>query len=307
MSEKVNLQNLPKSGVLGGIRQLLIAPPGYKLVVVDAASIEARITPWVSDQLDLLEKFRNKEDAYIALGSKIVGYPLRPATKTGIPAIEARHKAGRALGKVGVLGCGFGMGKDRCLEYANSAPYFCNIDADTAARIVDTFRTENKEIVAGWRRLEKAFLHSAKHHTATALNHGVRFDAYPDCDVVMTLPNGREIHYLKVKLGRGNFGGESARVFNAREMSWEHIWGGVLMENLVQAIARDCLTECTLRLEDRGVSVALTSHDEVVCVVEESKAEQSLAAALEEMARTPDWAPGLPLGAEGSVMEAYSK
>lgn len=302
--ESLNLQNLPKEGILALIRQLLIAPPGYKLIVVDAAAIEARVLAWLAGQWDLVDKFARNEEIYCGFASKVLGYKVRKPRKDGpIKAIEDRMTWARnKIGKIGILGGGYGMGQDKFFALGAGA-----FDLDTAGKIKDTYRAENAEIVKLWGTMEQAFIHTAKYHKPSVLERGVRFDSYNDCDVVMTLPNGRELHYLKVKLGRGNFNKESARVFNAREMSWEHIWGGTLVENAVQAISRDVLTEATLRLEDQGVGVVLTVHDEVVCVVEGTKADAALKLAVKEMSATPTWGDRMPLGAEGGIYDRYQK
>lgn len=302
--EKINLQNLSKYGILALIRQLLIAPPGKKLVVVDAAAIEARILAWVAGQWDLVDKFAKGEEIYCGFAEKVLGYPVRKPRKDsgGIPAIERRMLWARnSIGKIGILGCGYGMGQDKIFEVGAG-----EIDLDMALKIRDTYRSENAEIVKFWHDIEKAFLHTAKYRTPALLDRGLRFDAYSDCDVVMTLPNGREIHYIDVKVKKdGRY--ETLEVHNAKEHKWEHLWGGTLTENCVQALARDVLIEAMLRLEGQGLHTALSVHDELVLVVDDALANSTLAAAIRELSHTPTWAERMPLAAEGSVMQCYTK
>jgi len=179
------------------------------------------------------------------------------------------------------------------------------LSAGTAAGTEALIGIENAAIVKFWADIERAFRYTATYHRPAVLERGLRFDSYEDCDVVMTLPNGREMHYLEVKVDRG--GERGLEVYNQTTHSWEHIWGGTLTENAVQAISRDILVEAMLRCEDQGIHCALSVHDELVCVVEEDQAEGALKTVIQELSATPAWAPRLPLGAEGRTRRSYSK
>jgi hypothetical protein len=303
-SEKINLQNLGSRGheLVNSIRNMLIADDGQRLVIVDCSQIEARVTGWIAGQWDLIEKFKNKQEIYCDFASKVLGIPCRKARKTDIPAIAARLTWARnAVGKIGVLGCGYGMGAKKCVGYAKGA-----IDLDTAEKIVKVYREDNAKIVAFWHSIEKAFVYTAKYHRPCELERGLRFSSTSDCNVVITLPNGREIHYVKVKVTENQYGRATPEVYNAVEHSWEHIWGGTLTENVVQAMSRDILLEAMLRLEPE-IHTALHIHDELVISTPADGAEGVLITAIVAMSQTPSWAPGLPLGAEGTISERYGK
>jgi len=301
--EKINLQNLPKTGVLAQLRHLMIAPDGHTLVIVDLAAIEARILAWIAGQADLVAKFAANAEIYCDFASKVLGYHVRKPKKSGgIPAVEARMTWARNnIGKVGVLGCGYGMGTDKIHAYAKGA-----ITLETAEKIKTTYRAENDQIVQFWHDIEKAFTYTLKYQKPCQLPRGLRFDSYPDCDIVITLPNGRELHYPQCRLKPDKYG-EKLEVFNDMEKHWGHVWGGHLTENVVQAISRDVLAEAMLRLEDQGDHTALHVHDEVVLVVPKDKANEAKAAAIRELSVSPTWAPGAPLGAEGSISDRYTK
>lgn len=301
---KINLQNLSKNGILALIRKLLIAPPGHLLVVVDAAAIEARVLAWIAGQWDLVDKFAKGEEIYCGFAEKVLGYPVRKPRKDGggIPAIEKKLLWARnSIGKIGILGCGYGMGQEKIFGMGAG-----EIDLDMALKIRDTYRSENQSIVQFWKTIEKAFCYTAKYKKPAVIERGIRFDAYSDCDVVMTLPNGREMHYIDVKLKPDKYG-DKIEVYNGREHKWEHLWGGTLTENCVQAMARDVLVEAMLRLEDQGIHTALSVHDELVMVVEEEQAQSALVSAISALSETPKWADRMPLSAEGSVMKCYQK
>lgn len=301
--EKLNLQNLGTRGhpLVNAVREVIIARPGQKLVIVDESQIEARVLAWIAGQDDLCVKFAAGEEIYCGFASKVLGLPIRKPKKNGIPAIEARMKWARnSIGKIGVLGCGFGMGTTRIFEYAAGA-----IDLATAEKIKVTYRTENQMIVKFWRDIEKAFIYTAKYKQPCEMPRGLRFESRADCEVVIILPSGRELHYHKIKLVNDERFGDKFELWNDIENHWEHAWGGLLTENVVQAIARDTLMEAMERLEELGHHTAHRIHDELVIPVPEADAENVLKIAVAEMSRRPAWGPDLPLGAEGVVRDRY--
>lgn len=304
--ERINLQNLSSRGeeLLTRIRNLLIAALGHKLVIVDLAAIEVRVLAWIAGQLDLLEKFKNGEEIYCGFASKVLGYRVRKPLKSGgIPEVEQRMGWARnSIGKIGILGCGYGMGGDKTEGYAKGS-----IDNETAHKIVKTYRAEHPQIVQFWSAIEKAFAYTARYRRPCELPRGLQFHAHPNCDVVITLPNGREIHYHNVEMGTDDFGREKLKIYNPIEHTWEFTWGGSLTENVVQAMSRDILMEAMLRLEDQGHHTAHHIHDELVICEPADQAEATLKRAVQELSTTPTWAPGLPLSAEGVVSERYGK
>jgi DNA polymerase len=122
---------------------------------------------------------------------------------------------------------------------------------------------------------------------------------------VITLPNGGELKYHHVKIEPGQYG-DMVSVYNDQTHSHDHLWGGALTENVVQAISRDVLAEALLRVEARGYHVAMHVHDELVACVPENQGEAALACEIEELSRRPAWAPELPLGAEGKMSRCYT-
>lgn len=303
--EKINLQNLGSRGheLVNEVREIIIAPKGFKLVVVDLASIEARVLAFVARQHDLVAKFANNEEIYCGFATKVLGWPVRKPKKSGgIPAIEAKMKWARnAIGKIGILGCGFGMGQDRIHEMGAG-----EFDLETALKIRDTYRSEHPAIPQFWKDTERAFIFAAKYRQPWEMPLGLRFDATEDCDVVITLPNGRELHYPSVKIVQDKYG-ENLETYNELEHKHDHLWGGTITENVVQAIARDVLVEAMLRLEDQGLHTVFHCHDELMLLVPKERAEYALETTIKEMNRAPTWAPGLPLASEGWIGERYGK
>jgi len=308
--EKINLQNLGSRGhdLVSAVRDLLIAVFGKKLVIADLSSIEAVVLAWLAGQADMVQTFREQfadpnaaTDVYTRFASVVVGYRVRKPKKNGIPAIEKKHKDGRGLGKIGVLGCGYGMGTQRIFEYAGGS-----IDMDMAEKIKVAYRESNPHIVQFWRDIEKAFVYTAKYKKPCELPRGLRFDSTEDCDVICTLPSGREIHYPRVKIVEDDYG-PKIEVWNDIEKHWGHVWGGHLTENVVQAMARDILMEAMLRLEDKGHRIALRVHDEIVGVEDADKAQAAMETYITELRKPPAWAPDMPLNAEGQISQCYKK
>jgi DNA polymerase III epsilon subunit-like protein len=300
--EKINLQNLGSRGheLVNAVRELIIAPAGQSLVIVDEKAVEAVGLAWIAGEWGLVEKFNHNEEIYCGFAAKVLGKPVRKPKKTGIPEVEEWHKWARnSIGKIGVLGCGYGMGTNRIFEYANGA-----IDFKTADKIKEVYRAEHPAIVQFWKDIERAFIYTARYGRPCEMPRGLRFHQLPDCDVVLTLPNGRELHYHKVKLASDAYG-EKIEVWNDLEHHWGHVWGGHLTENVVQAFCRDFLMEACLRLEAMGHHTALRVHDELVMVVPDDQAEAVLKVAVAELSRRPEWASDCPLGAEGVIAKRY--
>jgi DNA polymerase len=302
--EGINLQNLSSRGddLLNAIRHMIVASKGHKLVIVDAAQIEGRGTPWIAGQQDSVDRWAAGVDQYSHFASKVLGYQVRKPSRDEPEIVYKRLKWARdAVGKIGVLGCGYGMGAEKAMSYAKGA-----IDLDTATKIVETFRREHSCIVQFWRDVEKAFVYTAKYRRPCSMPRGIRFDPYNECGVLLTLPNSRELHYPITKLVQDKWG-EKIELYNGMTRSWEHTWGGGLTENIVQAFCRDAFLEAMLRIQDQGYPTALRVHDELVICVPEDEAEKVLEIAIKEMSVTPVWAAGLPLGAEGNISQRYGK
>jgi DNA polymerase len=301
--EKINLQNLGSRGheLVNAVREMLIARSGRSLRIADLAAIEARVLAWIAGQWDLVTKFANGEEIYCGFAEDVLGYPVRKPRKSGgIPSIEAKMKWARnSIGKVGILGCGYGMGAAKTEGYAQG-----EIDFETAEKIVKTYRAKNTEIVKFWSDIERAFVYTVKYGKPCEMPRGLRFDQSDTYDAIITLPSGRELHYHKVRLTPDRRG-DTIEVWNGREHHWEHLWGGTLTENVVQAMSRDLIAEALLRLETQGIHVVHHCHDELVAEGPAETGEADLKAMIHELTTRPAWGPELPLAAEGKVSVCY--
>lgn len=307
--EDLNPQNLggaKSHALIREVRNLLTAHAGHKMTVTDASQIEARILAWLAGQDDLVTRFKNREEIYCGFAARVLGVPIRKAVKPGHPKFMSQTMedyftwARDSIGKVGILGCGYGMGTDKIFTYAKGA-----ISIDMADKIKIEYRSANQKIVQFWGDIERAFRYTYQYGKPCELR-GLRFESLPDCPVVMVLPSGREVHYPHVEMGDGKYG-KTLMLFNELNKTWESTWGGSLTENAVQAIARDVLGEAILAIEKRGKHVPFHCHDEVMCIVPDDQVDETLAIQIEELSREPAWGAGLPLAAEGRSFQFYQK
>lgn len=306
--EGINLHNLSSRSpepLLQQVRKVLIAPPGHLLPITDAAQIEARVLAWEAGQEDLVERFRSGEEIYATFASQVLGKPVRKPRDTDPGPVYRAHSWGRnAVGKTGVLGCGYGMGPAKVVGYTKGA-----VDLQTAESIVKTYRRTNPKIVQYWSDLEDAFAVSVKYGRHEHVGH-CRIFPEPGCTnvTVIELPSGRWLRYHRPRV-KGVGYSRKISVWNSKFKTYEHVYGGLLTENVIQAISRDLLAEAMLKTEahPHGCPVVLTVHDELVGVAPSEIADAALAVMIDALSTPPAWAEGCPLGAEGKVAERYGK
>lgn len=308
--EALNLQNLPSRSneLANAIRNIIEAPDGQVLIIDDLSAIEARGTAWIAGQEDMLTLFREGREIYCEYAAVMAGRPLRKARKTDPPWLKKYYERMRNMGKVQVLGCGYGMGAIKCVDFASST-YGVELTLKEATDLVQSYRKKVPKITQFWRDIERHFKFTARYHEPQQMARGLKFHWEEEGDVtVITLPSGRTLKYPKVRVS----------IIDMKEQLWMpdprkgpgsrlFLWGGVLTENVVQAFCRDILAEGFLRIEASGIHVALHVHDEVVALVDESEGKVALEKINAMMTVPPEWAPDFPLAAEGKVSKRYEK
>lgn len=300
--EKINLQNLGTRGnpLISRVRELLIAPKYSRFVITDAAQIEARVVAWVADQADLVQAFKDGRDVYCEFASVVLGEEIRKPTESDSEEKIKRLKWARnRIGKIGILGCGYGMGVDRAMEQAEG-----ELDYTTAESLIETYRSKNNKIRDFWYEIERIFIYVYRYKKDVTLYPGLTIRSDKDCDVIIVLPNGRELKYIDIKVDQTTCG-ETIKEYNPLRKVWNYIWGGHLTENIVQAISRDILWESIWILEEMGWPVVHHVHDEIIACVPEDKAQGCLNASIEALSTVPEWGKGLPLAAEGIITDRY--
>lgn len=276
------------------LRCMLTAAPGHKLVAADFSAIEARVLAWLAGERDLLATFADGGDVYKVMASKIYTKPVAEIEKTE-----------RQMGKMAILGLGYGMGAKK---FVDACKTMANIDvtADESKQVVDLYRTSNAAIVALWKALEAAALKAVLEPGTRqmAAQGRIRFMCKGGY-LWMRLPSGRLLCYSNPKaVERVTPWGsttQAVRVWGVSSYTrrWEpyDLYSGLLAENAVQAIARDVLVEAMLRADNNGYPVVLSVHDELVTEVPESAG--SVKELEDIMSERPQWAPDLPLTSEG--------
>lgn len=289
------------------IRTAFIATQGNMLLDADFSAIEARVIAWLADEDWVLEVFRDTGKIYEATASRMFNIPMEKIKK-GNPEYAYRQK-----GKVATLALGYqgGVGAMRTMDSGHELD---NLSDAEVQELVDLWRKANPNIVQLWRDVEDAARAATVEGRTSFLQHGVvirrAIDAGNDLDfLIVRLPSGRELYYPQPAITQNRFGRPSISYMgqNQTTKKWEQIetYGGKLAENLVQSIARDCLAEAITRLEAAGYPVVFHIHDEIV--VDSAGPGTSLDRMEQIMAEVPDWAPGLPLNADGWVNEFFKK
>ncbi len=286
------------------IRTSFVAQPGNALVDADFSAIEARVISWLAGESWRLDVFRTHGKIYEASASQMFGVPLE-RIKKGNPEYALRQKgkvAELALGYQGSTGALIKMGAlDMGLTEAELPD------------IVNRWRDANKRIRDLWYGMEAAAVQAIQTGQPVGLHNLVlarEMDNGNDLDfLTIRLPSGRKLYYAKPSLGQNQWGGPSITYMGMDQTTkkWKLIetYGGKLVENCVQAIARDCLAEAIERLEAAGYPVVFHVHDEVVVECAASRASLDDIAAI--MSRPAPWAPDLPLRADGWVGDFFKK
>ena len=271
------------------LRSMIIAAPDHRLMFADYSAIEARVLAWMAGQKDLVETFAKGGDVYIKMASAIYNVPEDKVTPEQ-----------RQVGKMAILGCGYGMGGKRFAEQC--AVMGIDVDVEEAKRIVSIYRQENNQIAAYWQSLEAEYLELAR----DALDQGETILRY-------ALPSGRHLTYRNPRIVQREtpWGTSQDTVeidtLNSITRQWvpQKIWGGLAVENVVQATARDLMAGAMMRLESAGYPVIMSVHDEIICEVPVGYG--SLDEMIEIMTSPPAWAKGCPIAAEGKEGPRYRK
>ena len=291
----------PLETVAALLRGCLIAAPGKTLVVSDLGQIEARVLAWVAGQLDVLAVFEKGDDLYVFMASRI-------------------GSTSRQLGKVVVLACGYGMGKVRFRETATT--YGLALSEGEAEDAVTTWRQANDKTVSFWYECDTAFrgailVQGGEPPVATEVGpQGIIISPArvgSMAAVTIKLPSGRRLCYLEPELRPDPHRADRTRIsymgLDQKPGQWGRIdtWGGKIVENIVQAIARDVLMEGIKGAEARNVPVLTSIHDEVIGEADMADGPAKLRTLNEAMTAGAPWTKGLPLAAEGWHGPRYRK
>ena len=273
------------------IRTAFVPRPGYKFIVADFSAIEARVIAWLAGEQWRMNAFANGEDIYCASASKMFGVPV---VKHGVNG-HLRQK-----GKIAELACGYG-GSVGAMKAMGGEDL--NLTDSELKQIVNDWRDASPHIVDLWWAVDDAVKKAIKQKTTTE-THGLRF-IYQSKMLFIELPSKRRLAYVHPAIGENRFGGESVTYMGTgTNQKWERIesYGPKFVENIVQGIARDLLCYSMNTLSQ--CFIVATVHDEMII---ECSPDVSLDVICKQMARTPAWAEGLLLRADGYECEFYKK
>lgn len=273
------------------IRTAFVPQNSRKFIVADFSAIEARVIAWLAGEKWRLKVFEDGGDIYCASASQMFRVPVE---KHGVNG-HLRQK-----GKIAELALGYG-GSVGALKSMGALEM--GLVEEELQPLVDMWRSSNPHIIELWWDVDRAVKECIKKRIFTE-THGIRF-VYQSGMMFITLPSGRRLAYVKPRIGENRFGGESVTYMGVGgTKKWERLetFGGKLVENIVQAVSRDILCYAMRTLS--CCSIVAHVHDEIII---EAGRRMSLAAVCEQMGRTPPWARGLLLRADGYECDFYRK
>lgn len=281
------------------IRTAFVAPEGETFAVCDFSAIEARVLAWLAGEEWVLEVFRGHGKIYEATAAQMYGCDVSEIGKT-----DPR----RQKGKIAVLALGYGGGVGALAAMGGER---MGLSQEDMSGIVRDWRKANPRIVRAWSLLEDA----AQRCVTSGVDQktlGLLFHRRPeDGTMTVTLPSGRLLCYRSMTLGTNRFGNTSLKYrgisSTTKQWGWIETYGGKLTENIVQAIARDCLAHTLLMLNSAQIRTVFHVHDEVICEVPKDTSENWLGCIKEIFSLVPAWAEGLPLKGAGYITPYYLK
>ncbi|MBC5624414.1 DNA polymerase [Clostridium sp. NSJ-49] len=276
------------------IRSAFIPKKSARFIIADFSAIEARILAYIADEKWRIDVFKSHGKIYEASASKLFKVPIEMITK------ESNL---RVKGKVAELALGYGGGVG-ALKAMGALEM--GIEEDELQDLVNKWRLSNSNIGRLWWAIHKAAINALKTREVNIVGY---IKIYYQGDIMfITLPSGRKLSYVKPRIEKNKYGGDSITYEGvSAAKKWERIetYGPKLVENIVQAIARDILGEAMIRLRDKGYDIVMHVHDEII--IEAKEGQGSLEEVIKIMTETPIWARGLPLDAEGFESKYYKK
>ncbi len=291
----LNAQNLPADRKKDGkskLRASLKPPKGHKVIVADLGQIECRLSAFLCGATTLMQQFAEKRDPYAALATEIFQRPI----DRKVDVVEG------FIGKTGILGLGYGCGKDRFFTMSQTLARAMGIDQSLITRVicdraVDVYREMHEEFPATWRRLDNILKLA---WCAPDVRMHVLKDVVEVSYGQVHLPNELKLNYLVPRHKT-----DEGFVFRYGEVD-HNIYGAKLLENITQALARIVVMDAAVRLYRKGLRFVLQAHDELVYIVPEDNVDEAKQTIHGEMIRPPSWAPDLPLTADVGVGDSYA-
>ncbi len=281
------------------IRTAFIAPDSRKFVVSDFSAIEARVIAWLAGETWRIKVFNSHGKIYEASAAKMLNKPIDDITKDE-----------RSKGKIAELALGYQGGAGALLAMG---AINMGLKEEELDGIVRAWRASNPKIVELWREVQVAAIKAIEGKGKQMVKGGLVTIHRDRNDMIITLPSGRQLFYCSVGIGVNQFGSKSITYYGMDQTSkkWSKLetYGGKLVENIVQAIARDCLGEALIKIRQKYPRTPIVGHihDEVVLEAPAGIAEHRLNTVNEILGEPISWAKGLPLKGAGFVSKYYKK
>jgi DNA polymerase I-like protein with 3'-5' exonuclease and polymerase domains len=287
--DKVNLQNLPRGSKL---KNAIIAPEGYIMIDADSSQIEARTLAWLAEQNDLVDAFDRGEDVYKIMASSIYGKPVNDINKDE-----------RFMGKTTILGAGYGMGSVKFQAQLKTSGV--DLSAEETKRIIDVYRNTYEWIPLLWRQAGVALEAILNDQTAPLGRTGV---LVVEGRKGIRLPNNMYIKYPNLRKRTGE-NGKDEYVYDTKKGKAtvpNRIYGGKVVENVCQALARIAIGEQMLQVAKK-YKVVMTVHDAIACIVPEAEVTTAVEYVEMCMRMRPKWGMELPLNCESGFGKSYGE
>ena len=290
-TDKINFQNLPSRDVKKkALKKAIVPPDGYMVINSDSSQIEARVLPWLAGQDEVVKQFADGEDVYSIFATEVYG---RPITK--------KDPTERFVGKTCILGLGYGTGALKLQHtLSTSQPVSVKLDEEECKRIVGVYRDKNDKVVDLWGEADRMLNQMLNGNITKPLQFGKHACVYYDNDGII-LPNNMRIRYTNIR--REDIDGKSQIVYDSRKGTIS-IWGGAVVENVVQALARIVVGAQMVEINDT-YRVALTVHDAAVVVIPDDEVDEAINLITGLMSKPPSWADGLPVACEAKAGATY--
>jgi len=292
-SDKVNFQNLPsRDKKKKALKNAIVAPLDHTIINCDSSQIEARVLAWLAGQDDLVKLFAEGEDVYSVFASKIYKRTISKADP-----VE------RFVGKTCILGLGYGTGALKLQHTLKTSPPGAVLSEKDCKEIVDLYRNTNDKIIKLWRDGDAAIERIANWKNG----HKDTWYGKNNCLQIVKggfrLPNGLLIQYPELGL---NTDEDKERYMYKSRKGPTSLWGGSVVENVVQALARIIVGQQMIEIQKR-YKIVLTVHDAAVCVVKDEDLETAMSYIVEVMSKPPEWAKGLPVACEAKSGKSYGE
>jgi DNA polymerase len=290
-SDKVNFQNLPSRDMKKkALKNAVIAPRGSLVINCDSSQIEARVLVWLAGQDDIVEWYKDGRDVYSEFASKVYGRTITKADATE-----------RFVGKTCTLGLGYGTGWAKLQHTLKTQPPCAVLDDLECQRLVKVYREVNDKVIKLWEECDKALKDMANWSPTMKPYYLGRHKCLEVSAAGIKLPNGLYIYYPNLR--QEKIDGKTKFVYKSRRGDIT-IWGGSVVENVVQALARIIVGEQMLHISEKYRPV-LTVHDAIVNVVSKEEIDTAMKFITDIMSTPPTWAEGLPVACEAKYGESY--